>query len=258
MLIRRVLLVLGALAMTAPMMVAGSAEAAVPKKAITCGMVVRESIQLYLARDLYCPAFAVRVEQDQEGPGPIPKVTVDLRGHTLRGDGTGRGITAFGYPGQAEVTVKDGVLKNWDIAVGGDTNTQIKGVALIGNKRSFFCNGSCTADLAIFKDNKIGLNVGAEAYARVSRSTFVGNDIGGQVGWIWTLEVDSSLFLQNKTGILANTSRPIVRNTAFVKNGTAIRVDVESPESNDFACADLANVRFAGNKKNLVGPRCAT
>ena len=64
-------------------------EAAVPRIPITCGMVVIQDAYLYLEKDLDCStSVGVAVRYDHEH-GVIPQVTVDLRGHTLRGPGDG-------------------------------------------------------------------------------------------------------------------------------------------------------------------------
>lgn len=231
-----------------------AAQAVTGSQPITCGMVVDKSMNLHLSKDLYCPTFGVRVVYPNDDGGTTPDVSVDLRGHTLRGPGRGMGITAFGS-GTQKVRVSNGVLKGWEIGLGGDTETRASQLALVGNRYGFFCNGSCTADLTVFSNNDIGINVGGEAHAGVKRSTFVGNGIGASVSWIWTLEVDKSAFLSNGTGVLAETSRPIVKNSAFVKNQTAIRVVVD-PDDSDWACADLTHVSFISNKRKVVGPRC--
>ena len=75
---------------------AAPAQAAVPRLAITCGMVVTQDAHLYLRKDLHCPDFGVRVQWgNPDLPDPIPDVTVNLKGHTLRGSGVSSGITAF-------------------------------------------------------------------------------------------------------------------------------------------------------------------
>jgi hypothetical protein len=257
--IRRVLLaLLGAAALVTPLTLTSSAEAAVPEKPITCGMVVHDSMNLYLANDLYCPDTAVRIGQDNGRDDPVvPTVNVDLRGHKLRGPGTGFGIWSNSYPGQANVRVTNGVVKSWANGIAGDSNTNVSGVARIDNDIAYFCNENCTADLVVFKNNRLGMHAAGESNAIVTRSTFIGNDVAAGVSSIWTLNIDRSLFTLNKVGVRAIEARPIVSNTAFVKNETAIYVQAESPTEPQ-TCAALTNVTFAANKKNLVGPRCTS
>ena len=74
-------------------------------------------------------------------------MVVDLRGHPLSGSATSdHGITAFGYPGLAEVTVSNGTVKNFNVALGGDTATRAQRVALVDSNVGFFCNGGCEAE----------------------------------------------------------------------------------------------------------------
>lgn len=257
--LKRALIVLvGITALLVPLINTTSAQAAGQSEPISCGMVVTHDVRLYLAKDLYCSEFGVRIYQPQGEDGTaIPDVTVDLRGHTLRGPGTGRGITAFAYPGQASVKVKNGVLKDWEIALGGDSSTRASRVALVGNTYGFFCNGGCNADRVLFQNNTQGMDAAGESSAVVTRSTFIGNEVGAAVTWIWTLDVASSLFIHNKTAMAGNGARPKASHTAFVGNGTAILIQGSDPGLEDQVCADLTKVAFAANRKNLVGPRCA-
>src|SRR5215207_8215231 len=68
----------------------GVSEAAkVPRIPITCGMVVEQDAYLYLQDDLTCATqFGISVTRVDEAP----QVTIDLRGHTLRGPGSGYAI----------------------------------------------------------------------------------------------------------------------------------------------------------------------
>jgi len=233
------------------------AEAATTRVPLTCGMVVNRDADIYLPRDLYCPDFAVRVEQEHSDDVPPPHVRVDLRGHTLRGPGTGNGITAFseGF-GITFVQVMNGRLKNWGIAVGGDYNFRTSNVALVGNRIGLVCAGSdCVADRTHFQGNSLGLSVSADAGGAATRSTFVDNKVGASVSWIWSLNIDSSTFLSNDIGVLASNARVSVAKSLFIKNKTAIQVTNES--DNPFGCAQLNRVVFVKNKVRVDGPTCA-
>ena len=233
------------------------AEAATPRLRLTCGMVINRDAEIYLARDLYCPDFAVRVEQDHSGYVLPPRVRVDLRGHTLRGNGTGRGITAFsGGSDVTTVEVVNGRLKNWDVAVGGDYEFRTRNLALVGNRVGFFCGGfGCIADRTYFEGNSsTGFNVGGDAGGTVTRSTFVRNKVGAAVSFIWSLSIDHSTFRKNDVGVLASGARVSVARTLFVKNRTAVQVVNEVGD--DYPCANLSRVVFVKNRVGLDGPRC--
>ena len=239
-------------------MVAPPAEAATPGIPLTCGMVINRDTEVSLPRDLYCPDFAVRVEQDHSGEVPPPQVRIDLRGHTRRGNGTGRGITAFsGGLGITSVDVVNRRLKNWDIAVGGDYEFRTRNLTLVGNRIGYFCGGfGCAADRTYFEGNSaIGFHVGGDAGGTVTRSTFVRNKVGAAVGFIWSLNIDRSTFLANDVGVLASGARVSVARSLFVKNKTAIRV--VSEVGDDYPCANLSKVVFVKNTVRLDGPRCA-
>lgn len=239
------------------------AQAAVPWVPLTCGMVIQEDANVYLAEDLTCPDFGVRVQYDHAADVPAtPHVLVDLRGHTLRGpgtdgpQGTGGGITAFSVGlDPSSVQVANGRLENWRIAVGGDGTFRTNKLALVGNRWAFFCSGSCAANRTYFGRSDVGFNVGADAGGRVTRSTFAHNKVGASVSGIWFLSVESSRFLANDVGVLANFAQVSVAKSLFVKNKAAIRVT--SLDGDDSQCADLTKVRFVKNGVNVDGALCA-
>ena len=231
----------------------GPVNAAVPQTAMKCGMVVMEDTHIYLPKNLYCPDFGVRVEFDHAEGGPTPHVTVDLQGHTLYGSGQGRGITAFAYPGPAYLQVINGRVENFEIGVGGDNDTRITNVKLVGNHTGFFCNGGCWADQSYFKNSSVvGMGVGAEAYASVRRSTFSGNKEGAFVGGINSLDIQRSTFVNNDVAVHSTEARVSASYSTFVRNGTGVLITNETGEG----CAELSMNRFSRNGRNVVGPRC--
>ena len=253
---RAFLSILGLLCLVASFALAGPpAEAAVPRKPITCGMTISTSMNLYLPRDLACPGSGLTIYSDYDNPDYVPKVNVDLRGHTLSGSGIGQGISAVGFPFKATLTVSNGRLKNWSLALQGDTDTRVKGVALVDNWTAFGCSGYCSADMVLIKNNEIGV-IATEGEAVVRRSTFVGNEVGATVSYGSVLRVDRSLFLNNRVGMEGNTAGPQSASSTFVRNKIAVRVNVEFPEDDPQICAELTNPRFIRNGRDVVGPRC--
>lgn len=231
------------------------AQAAVPKIPITCGMVVQRDAVVYLAKDLYCPEFGVLVQDVEELP--TAHVVADLRGHTLRGPGTGYGITAFnGDAGGAVLKVINGRLENWDLAVGGDHDTSTRNLSLVRNRIGFFCNGSCEADRTTFEGNKgTGFYQGEANGGVITRSIFVRNKVGASSNFIWPLSISSSAFLKNDVGVLGVAARVWVAKSLFVKNRTAIRI--VNDNGDEGLCATLSRVVFVKNKVQLDGLRCA-
>ena len=228
-------------------------EAAVPRIPITCGMVVIQNAYLYLEQDLDCStSVGVDVGYDHEH-GVAPQVTVDLRGHTLRGPGEGHGVTAFNEPGGfASLRVLNGTIENWRVGVGGDRNTGATNLRLVGNRYGFFCNGTCTADRVAFEGSDTGMNVGAEAFGVVRWSTFSGNQTGASVYDLSGLRIQRSKFVRNDVGVLSIGARVKVSFSGFRRNGTAILVD----NWNGNGCADLYRVAYLNNGRDLVGPTC--
>ena len=186
----------------------------------------------------------------------IPQVTVDLRGHTLRGPGEGLGVTAGNYPGgYARLSVLNGKIENWLVGVGGDYETRATNLRLVGNRYGFYCSGNCTADRIAFKGSSaIGIYT-VEGYAVVTRSTFSGNQTGAKVYDLSGLVIQRSKFVNNDVGVFSVAGRELkVSFSAFRRNGTAILVD---NGLNGEGCADLYRVKYKHNDRDLVGPTCS-
>jgi hypothetical protein len=231
------------------------AQAAVPHIPLTCGLVVEEDAVVYLAHDLTCPDFGVRVVAPPAEPGPGPHVKIDLRGHTLRGSGTAFGISANNAGSSDFITVINGRLKGWDTAISGDYETRTRNVSLIGNRVGFFCSGLCVANRTTFKSNTdTGLFVGGQGTAAtVTRSSFVNNGVGASVLAPWNLSIEHSVFRKNQVGLLDGGAVVPVSKSLFVKNRVAIRVE---SEPGDGACVDLHKVLFVKNGVGVDGATC--
>lgn len=222
---------------------------------ITCGMVVQQDAQLYLARNLSCRTdFGVRVSQEQSEPGPVPHVQIDLRGHTLSGPGTGIGIANFGYPGASYLTVRNGHVKGWRIGVAGDTEVRAGNLTLVDNQYGFFCNGYCYLDRSYLSRNSVaGFENGGESNSQVTRTTFVKNAIGAETGYIYPLTISDSVFLGNGVGAQATRARVTVSRSVFVKNRVGVLVTDDEVGT---SCAELSGNLFVRNGTNVVGTRC--
>ena len=223
---------------------------------LTCGMTVRHDAVIYLAKDLTCPYFGVLV-QAVPGAEDSPHVLVDLRGHTLRGTGQvgTYGLAALApFPEFASyLQVINGRLTNWGTAVLGDHDVRTKNVTLVENRVGFGCFATCVADRTYFKNNTVGYSEGEAPSGVITHSKFVGNDVGAEVTFFWSLSIDHSVFRKNDVGVLATDNKPTISRSLFIKNQTAVRVVDRDLEG---SCATLQRVRFVRNHVNLDGERC--
>lgn len=183
-------------------------------------MVVRSSVHLYLENNLYCPiSVGMRVEFPQPEGGPVPVVTVDLRGHTLWGPGTSSsiGLTAFTYPdGPSTLQVTNGRIENWGIGVGGDNDSTVTHVKLVNNEHGYVCGGYCLADTVYVRSSTVGLYVDAESSPVVKHSTFSHNKTGiAVIGSPVVAHIERNTFTRNRTGIFisCNSTGELVKNT---------------------------------------------
>lgn len=246
--------VVGLVALTPP---PGAAAAGLKAQPITCEMVVQQDANLYLARDLTCPTFAVLVVQRSEPePGPVPHVTVDLRGHTLWGGGTGTGFTALNFPGYPELEVRNGRLENFAVAVRGDSTVRIRNVRLVDNAVGFACNGYCRVERSLVKgSSEAGIDVGPDADAAVTHTVFERNAVAARVGFVSGLAITASVFTRNGLGVgVEDGSTASVSRSLFLRNRVGVKVTVLDPA--DGLCVTLNRNAFVRNRTNLVGPRC--
>jgi len=234
---------------------AGPAEAATPETPITCGMVVEADASLYLADDLSCATpVGVRIQQDNSGDAGAPTVTVDLRGHTLRGPGAGTGISTYDYPNVIRATVTNGRVESWDVGISGGGDTTLEEMKLVDNRVGFSCWEGCRIDQTTFKANQTGFDISAETGGVITRSTFTRNEVGARVAGITSsLSVEHSRFSKNGTGLLVSQARAASSFDRFAKNAVAIRVEVDD---NDFGCLSSVGDRFVKNGTDVLGPVC--
>jgi hypothetical protein len=114
--------------MAAALAVAGSSPAAMadPPSNVTCGMVLTQSVTLQA--DLQCAGDALIVGADG--------ITIDLAGHSVSGNGTGKGISAESH---SDLTVRDGSINGF-----------ATGVGLIIEQNSTFTNVKITGGVGLF------------------------------------------------------------------------------------------------------------
>jgi hypothetical protein len=238
------------LAMAAP-----PAQAVVPQTPLTCGMVVTKDTVVILKHDLTCATkYGVRVDYDEaDDNAKIPKVTVDLHGHTLRGTGMqdSFGVAGFDYPSPTQVRVINGTVTKWHYAVGGDNNGRMEKLKLVGNQYAYFCNGGCSlTDSYVAGSTLSGMAVGGEANAMVKRTVFVGNAKAASVGIPNGLTIDHSVFIKNRIAIYNADSTPTVSDSVFIRNDVVVH-----NEGSD-GCASLVRDTFIGNRVRTAGSSC--
>jgi hypothetical protein len=230
------------------------AQAAVPRIPFECGMVVDHDATVYLAKDVTCKtSFGIRVQRPDADDAAPPRVTLDLKGKTLRGTATGTGVRAYDWPFIMPVTVRNGTIKGWGTGVVGSDGLRVQLVSFVGNTMGMACGGEdCAADRSTFLSNRTGFNVYADAGGSVTRSTFIGNRRGAVTLAFSRLTIDQSNFFGNDVGASADY-RVIVSRTAFVKNRIALLME---QYAGGYGCADLTKVTFKVNGRDLVGGRC--
>lgn len=185
------------------MAVPGVAHAAPPP--VECGAVL--TVDTVLRHDLTCPGDGLRLE---------PGVTLDLRGHTVRGSGTGVGILVSSV---GEIGIRNGTLTGWATAVS---------TLLIDDDN--LDTGPLTIDRVRFRDNATGVDASGEAKSgastkptTITRSEFVGHTQRAISGtWFADVTVDRSTFTDNKEGIENGDGEVTVTRSRFVRNRVAV------------------------------------
>jgi Periplasmic copper-binding protein (NosD) len=157
------------------------AEAAdAPQRISRCGQAITSS-SVYFDRDLTC-AGGFRVPllfDDEDTPRAI---TVDLRGHRLRGPGSGDAFNSYNSDVSfTQVSLKNGRVDHWGTgffaAITGLTVTKVH---FTNNLVGVYCGGgNCQARDSVFKDNEIGTTMNDAGFG-FTHNLFVGNDIGSR------------------------------------------------------------------------------
>nr|MCW2728328.1 hypothetical protein [Aeromicrobium sp.] len=240
----------------------GPAHAAVQRIPITCGMSleITQDTYLYLTKNLTCSTpigVEVRIDHDVYLPEGPPEVVVDLKGKTLRGTGSGTGVSVYDYPWGLDATVRNGTVRSWESGVFAGDDSQIRSMTLIENRFGLDCGAyDCHVDRVNFvRSSFAGLYVYWDAGAVVKRSTFIDNRRGAYSRSLAGLEFDRSTFIGNRVGAETNGWGNITASrSAFIKNKVAVRPGVH--DDGWETCAALTKVLFKANGTNLDGPRC--
>ncbi|MGW6130996.1 hypothetical protein ACWFNE_13300 [Cellulomonas sp. NPDC055163] len=198
-----------------------AAPAAAEPVAVTCGDVV--TTDAYLAADTSCAA----------GLTLVGDVTLDLQGHTLRGEGSGTAITVTVHSTQSVV---NGRVEDWSTALALTTPPAPQN---FGGRFWF-------ADLT-FAGNDLVMDL--------TLDTIFGRN--GDVTFVESRFEDNGLVLGGSSGpgVMVFTSE-FARNTTVVRaQGTVLHLDASRFESNDVVVADLGGSALTLASSELVGNR---
>ncbi|GCE77534.1 right-handed parallel beta-helix repeat-containing protein [Cellulomonas biazotea] len=224
--------------------VAAPASAAPPP---ACGDTL--TVDTALTADLTCVGDGLRL---------APGVSLDLRGHTLAGPGTGTGV-AVSSTGAA--TVRRGTLTGWGTAVatvdepyGSTGPLTVRGVTFRGNELALDASGDSgtllhakptTVRSSRFVDNGWGLAAAFGADVAVHGSTFTDNG-NGVVADEGHVAVDCSRFARNGQALFLLTSTAEVTGSSFVDDDFGIVLQSD-------ATATVSRSRFTGVGGGLLG-----
>lgn len=232
------------------------AQAAPAPVPVTCGMVVTESTDLYLANNLYCPSTdgVTILNPSAEDPDDAITVHVDLRGHTLRGTRSHQGVTgATNYPYRVTLVTTNGRVEGWQTGI--VSSTTVAHVKMVDNIYGLVCEGSCSVAESYFNRNQeAGMLVSGETGARVTTSTFSSNGIGAYAdGFASGLTVNRSVFARNATGVTLDLASYHSDLNSYRGNAVAIRVlQSDAPAGCFTSTRDL----YVDNGAKVVGVIC--
>ena len=171
---------------------------------LVCGSTV--TVSSSLTTDLTCtgPAPALTL-----GAG----VTLNLKGHTVSGPGTGVAILV---PQDGDVVIRNGTLTGWGAGV--DTGGPVD------EPRS----GTVAVDRVTVTDSGTGVDASGELpfsggkATTVTRSHFERVGTGVNASWFADVWVSASTFTDSTMGLRVDTSVADVSGSRFAGNGTAI------------------------------------
>lgn len=217
--------VLSVTALAGAAVLAAAPASASPAGGPACGDTL--TVDTVLTADLTCTGPGLRL-----GPG----VTLDLRGHTLRGPGTGVGVEVAST---GAAVVRGGTIAGWEA-----------GVRTYGVEETD--TGPLTVDRVRLRDNRTGVDASGESpsgrFAKpttVRGSTFTGNGTGAEAAWSGRLVVERSTFADNRDALWVDAGSGTVTDTRFVRNERAVLVAE--------GVAEVRRTTFLGNGTGVAG-----
>jgi len=252
--LRRIIVscVLGALVLVAA---APESEASVTP-ITTCGQVVTASA--VLAHSLYCPGTSGVVVG-------AAGVTIDLKGFTLRGDGSFGTAGVDDSGGFAKIAVKNGVVRNFNFGVYSEGDTlSVSAVVASGNGNGVNGAGisALGASASITSSNAAG-NAGfgivaLGASASIASSTASGNLFDGIFAGDSARIQSSSAYGNSLDGILVGGDSASIKSStasANAGNGIAVGGDLASIKSSVTSANASHGIVVSGNAASITSNR---
>jgi hypothetical protein len=243
--------ILACVAVATAGLAAAPAEAATPGPipVTECGQVITRDA--YLTRDLTCDTFfgiSLVAPPDAEEGAPV-SASLNLRGHRLRGSGTGIGILVDVYPALGNLRVKNGRVDHWDAGLHeASGEMRIKRLRIDHNDRGLWCNDRCIVKKSLIKRNRVG-TWQAEANVTLVKNVIVGNEIGSELAGVTLGDFSKNLYARNEVGVSVTTGFASLTRNSFYRNG----VGVTGP-SDDFGSASLVRNWFVHNRDGVYLP----
>ena len=188
-----------AAAVAALVVTATPAHAATPRQAAVCGAVL--TTDAYLRSDLTCSGPGLTLSGD---------VTLDLRGHRLRGS-TGAAVTVTG---PSAVSITNGRIEGWTTGVttsGSDDDDPVRSVRV---------------SKVTFRDNERAVNLsgrfGTATSFIVTRSRFVGNAEGVAGVFTGDVRIHRSKFVENNRAVGVDSGSLTLTRSRLFGNGSAV------------------------------------
>jgi len=227
-----------------------SADPPVGARISTCGQAIT-SETAYLDRNLKCESGFSFTPRD----GEVSNFTLDLRGHRLRGPGTGAAFYAHSqHLSEAiSLTVTNGRIDHWgnafDLEFGFLT---LRKVQIDHSDTGLVCiNSGCQIEDSLLSRNQIGARV-FRAQLDVARTQFVRNQLRADATFGSGNFVDSK-FSRNRVGIRVYTNGAIdVVDSRFVRNRVGVLGSTPGPNGiqNGFDASLTGNV-FTRNRDGI-------
>lgn len=192
------------------------------------------SNEVYLDRNLTCSTGFPILERSRPDDDPVfgRTINIDLRGHRLRGNGTG---TAFaGYEYRYTLNVRDGRMENWASAIVAGRAT-VTNVQLVGNTAHALGCDDCEATNSVIKNNDIGVFAGDAGSARITNTAITGNRVGVLANGSFTVgDYSDNNFTDNEVAVLhaGFSHRVDAHNNVFTRNGVGISIEDAYGHSN--------------------------
>jgi hypothetical protein len=205
----------------------------------------------YLAHNLTCSTGFSIISTDDVAAS----VSLDLRGHRLRGKGSGVGFDVQGNAAkEAGLSVVNGRVDHWGIAFRGFFGgVSLSKVRADHNDLALSCGkASCSIEDSVFRQNTVG-TTGGDATVTANHTRFTGNQTGMVVagGGFFTSAATDSVFRRNRLGVrLSDHGLGEFRGNLFVKNRAGVVGAAADGGDADFDVTLIGNT-FTRNRDGI-------